>query len=82
MKSISWSLLLCATLSGADEAPVEKMQPQLRAVDRDWAYFAELPCARAKTEPTHSAAEQRLLQQRQQQCMEKYKAFMSGGASR
>ena len=82
MKGLPLLLWLAATAAMADEAPVEKRAPEMRAVDRDAAYFAQLPCERVDKEPVHSAGEQHLLEYRRQQCQERYKAFFKGGPVR
>lgn len=57
------------------EPTVEKKIPQMRAVDRDWDFFAALDCARVPKFSVATDTERQLLARRQEQCLERYRAF-------
>ena len=74
-------LLLCAVVLAVvadDEEPTQKWEPQAREVDREWSYFAQLPCNGLDSVKARSNGEQHLLERRRQQCLDRYKAFYPG----
>lgn len=70
-----WMALLAAAAACAEEPPPAP-QPHMRPVDRDWSFFAALPCGRLDSTPVHSAAEKQLLERRRRQCLDRYRAFL------
>ncbi len=70
------------SVHGGDAAPLSetggssKLQPSMRAVDRDWDYFESIPCGQLAKQVFHSASEEKLLAKRKSQCLQRYKAFM------
>jgi hypothetical protein len=53
------------------------LQPTMKTIDRDWAYFESIPCKDIEKVAYHSPFEEKLLAKRKEQCMERYKAFYS-----
>jgi hypothetical protein len=70
----------------ATEPTLEILQPKMEPlsqdrVDRDWAFFADLPCQELQRLRVYSQAEHRLLKRRQQQCLDTIRAFTNAPVS-
>jgi hypothetical protein len=61
---------------GSSAFAEEKLEPSMRAVDREWDYFKAIPCEKVNEIVFHSRTEEKLLARRKQQCVDKYKAFL------
>jgi hypothetical protein len=82
-KNMSWLILTGLAFSHCLLAEdTEALQPSMKAVDRDWAYFESIPCKDIDKVVYHSPLEESLLAKRKGQCMDQYKAFYTRPATR